>query len=160
MWPLPVKLTLLTVVCEGSIVSDDILYLWCFQGLPHRVTEDDVYEGMFIPKGATIIPNTRCAIITPYIRLKFSSLSRGMTLDETVYKNATVFDPSRYFRGEPHPVAQFGFGRRQVNSPLTTIYRADVRTKNLSWEIPRGRQCLDCYCVHPVGVQYNARNQQ
>ena len=35
-----------------------------------------------------------------------------MTLDEDVYKDAKAFDPSRYSRGEPHPVAQFGFGRR------------------------------------------------
>jgi len=26
-------------------------------GLPHRVMEDDVYEGYFIPKGATVISN-------------------------------------------------------------------------------------------------------
>lgn len=28
-------------------------------GVPHRVMEDDVYQGMFIPKGATIVANTR-----------------------------------------------------------------------------------------------------
>ncbi|KAF8885537.1 cytochrome P450 [Gymnopilus junonius] len=64
-------------------------------GLPHRSTEDDIYNGMFIPKGSIIVANTR-----------------GMTLDEDVYKNPHIFDPSRYLRGEPHPVGQFGFGRR------------------------------------------------
>ena len=28
-------------------------------GIPHRVMEDDVYQGMFIPKGATIVANAR-----------------------------------------------------------------------------------------------------
>lgn len=28
-------------------------------GLPHRVMADDVYNGMFIPKGAIIFANTR-----------------------------------------------------------------------------------------------------
>lgn len=26
-------------------------------GLPHAVTEDDVYDGMFIPAGSTVIAN-------------------------------------------------------------------------------------------------------
>lgn len=38
--------------------------------------------------------------------------NRGITLDEDVYKNPHFFDPSRYLRGEPYSVAQFGFGRR------------------------------------------------
>ncbi|KDR72342.1 hypothetical protein GALMADRAFT_769658 [Galerina marginata CBS 339.88] len=64
-------------------------------GVPHRSMEDDVYNGMFIPKGSIIVANTR-----------------GITLDEDVYKNPHTFNPSRYLHGEPHPVGQFGFGRR------------------------------------------------
>ncbi|KAF8885538.1 cytochrome P450 [Gymnopilus junonius] len=64
-------------------------------GVPHRLMEDDIYNGMFIPKGSTVIANTR-----------------GITLDEDVYQEPHAFDPSRYLRGEPHPVGQFGFGRR------------------------------------------------
>jgi hypothetical protein len=30
------------------------------QGLPHMVTEDDVYDGYFIPAGSIIIGNTWC----------------------------------------------------------------------------------------------------
>jgi len=30
-------------------------------GVPHAVVQDDVYEGMFIPGGATVIPNIWCA---------------------------------------------------------------------------------------------------
>ncbi|KDR72308.1 hypothetical protein GALMADRAFT_102042 [Galerina marginata CBS 339.88] len=64
-------------------------------GVPHRSMEDDVYNGMFIPKGSIIVANTR-----------------GITLDEDIYKNPHTFTPSRYLHGEPHPVGQFGFGRR------------------------------------------------
>ncbi|KAF8156552.1 cytochrome P450, partial [Crassisporium funariophilum] len=64
-------------------------------GVPHRSMEDDIYNGMFIPKGSIVVANTR-----------------GITLDEDVYKNPRVFDPSRYLREEPHPVGAFGYGRR------------------------------------------------
>lgn len=53
-------------------------------GLPHRLTEDDVYEGMFIPKGSLIFGN-----IWAILR------------DETLYPNPHVFDPERFLRS-PH----------------------------------------------------------
>ncbi|KAJ3474623.1 hypothetical protein NLI96_g12356 [Meripilus lineatus] len=62
--------------------------------------EDDVYEGMFIPKGSTIVPNIR-----------------SMTLDESVHTNPETFFPERYLPqpaglGEGYPHSVFGFGRR------------------------------------------------
>lgn len=30
-----------------------------FEGMPHRLMQDDVYEGMFIPKGSMVIGNIR-----------------------------------------------------------------------------------------------------
>ncbi|KAL0947285.1 hypothetical protein HGRIS_013405 [Hohenbuehelia grisea] len=69
-------------------------------GVPHRAMQDDVYKGMFIPKGATVIANLR-----------------GMSLDEDVYKNPKEFNPSRFMaepegNGEPFFESGFGFGRR------------------------------------------------
>ncbi|KAK1622597.1 putative O-methylsterigmatocystin oxidoreductase [Colletotrichum phormii] len=70
-------------------------------GVPHRSLEDDVYDGMFIPKGSFVYAN-----------------ARAMTHDERTYADAGTFDPDRYIpiveggRGEPFPVGQFGFGRR------------------------------------------------
>ncbi|KAJ6570526.1 cytochrome P450, partial [Mycena vulgaris] len=69
-------------------------------GIPHRSLEDDVYNGMLIPKGSTIIANTR-----------------AMTLDPNVYAEPFKFDPTRFLprpagRGEPHPNVAWGFGRR------------------------------------------------
>ncbi|KAJ8081567.1 hypothetical protein PM082_007412 [Marasmius tenuissimus] len=69
-------------------------------GVPHRSLEDDVYNGMFIPKGTIIIANIR-----------------GMARDERVYSDPAAFDPSRFLpvpegRGEPFSPSIWGFGRR------------------------------------------------
>ncbi|KAF4600000.1 hypothetical protein EYR40_007106 [Pleurotus pulmonarius] len=70
-------------------------------GVAHRSSEDDIYRGMFIPKGSVVIANLR-----------------GISLDETVYRNPTEFNPSRFLpksaggNGEPVFSAAFGFGRR------------------------------------------------
>ncbi|KAL0568631.1 hypothetical protein V5O48_013350 [Marasmius crinis-equi] len=69
-------------------------------GAPHRAINDDVYKGMFIPKGAMVIANIR-----------------GMSRDENMYSNPTAFDPNRFLpepqgKGEPYFTAAFGFGRR------------------------------------------------
>ncbi|KAG6909265.1 hypothetical protein DXG01_001327 [Tephrocybe rancida] len=69
-------------------------------GVPHRSVEDDIYDGMFIPKNSIIIANIR-----------------SMTWDEDVYSDVRTFNPSRYLaapegRGEPVPTVTWGFGRR------------------------------------------------
>ncbi|TFK33336.1 cytochrome P450 [Crucibulum laeve] len=69
-------------------------------GIPHRSMEDDIYNGMLIPKGSIVIANTR-----------------GMSLDENIYLEPYKFYPSRFLpkpqgSGEPYPAAHFGFGRR------------------------------------------------
>ncbi|TRM63939.1 cytochrome P450 [Schizophyllum amplum] len=70
-------------------------------GPPHKSTEDDMYNGMFIPKGSLVLFN-----------------AFAMTHDESVYADPWRFDPDRYLpreeggRGEPLPATQFGFGRR------------------------------------------------
>ncbi|KAJ6535175.1 cytochrome P450 [Mycena capillaripes] len=70
-------------------------------GVPHRSTQDDVYRGMYIPKGSLILANVR-----------------GMSLDESTYKNPTKFIPERFLppplgNGEPYFSCLFGFGRRK-----------------------------------------------
>ncbi|KAF9022157.1 cytochrome P450 [Hymenopellis radicata] len=69
-------------------------------GAPHVSTEDDIYRGMFIPKGTIVIPNIK-----------------GMTLDETVHHEPYRFDPERFLSkadgGREEPFIQpYGFGRR------------------------------------------------
>ncbi|KAJ8088580.1 hypothetical protein PM082_013823 [Marasmius tenuissimus] len=69
-------------------------------GVPHRAINDDIYNGHYIPKGATVIANVR-----------------GMSLDKDVYSSPEAFDPVRFLprpegRGEPPFAPGFGFGRR------------------------------------------------
>ncbi|KAH9053934.1 cytochrome P450 [Lactarius vividus] len=75
-------------------------------GVPHASTEDDWYEGMFIPKGTVCLQNMRV-----------------LNFDPDVFGgNAAEFDPSRYLdekgrvkvlmRGREEGHVSFGFGRR------------------------------------------------
>ncbi|KIJ64542.1 hypothetical protein HYDPIDRAFT_132510 [Hydnomerulius pinastri MD-312] len=70
-------------------------------GVPHRVLEDDYYNGYYIPAGSTIIAN-----------------QWGMLHDSRVYPDPETFNPDRFLEGQgrtpqqdPRSVA-FGFGRR------------------------------------------------
>ncbi|KAF8884124.1 cytochrome P450 [Infundibulicybe gibba] len=69
-------------------------------GIPHSTLEADIYNRMYIPKGALVFGNVW-----------------SMTHDPNVYRDPDTFDPSRFLpkpegNGEPHPVGVFGFGRR------------------------------------------------
>lgn len=70
-------------------------------GIPHASVADDVYNGMFIPKGTIVYQNVW-----------------AMHHDESVYAEPFRFWPERYLskehggNGEPFPVGNFGFGRR------------------------------------------------
>ncbi|KAJ7612691.1 cytochrome P450 [Roridomyces roridus] len=70
-------------------------------GLPHRVMEDDVYNGWFLPKGSIVLANIW-----------------KMTHDPRTYKNPMLFNPERFLASEgkdpeldPSELI-FGFGRR------------------------------------------------
>ncbi|RYP09137.1 hypothetical protein DL765_008562 [Monosporascus sp. GIB2] len=67
-------------------------------GLAHVTTQDDVYNGYLIPKGAMIIPNIW-----------------HFTHDPAVYKDPMSFNPDRFLADPPPPNPRdyvFGFGRR------------------------------------------------
>ncbi|KAH7238285.1 cytochrome P450 [Fusarium tricinctum] len=63
--------------------------------IPHKSLQDDVYQGMFIPKGTVVYAN-----------------AHAIAHDERVYRDPHKFNPDRYEAGEPFPVGNFGFGRR------------------------------------------------
>ncbi|KAF9222063.1 cytochrome P450 [Gyrodon lividus] len=70
-------------------------------GVPHRVTEDDIHNGYYIPKGSLVIAN-----------IWF------MLHDPQTYANPNEFNPGRFLAGEgkepetdPRTIC-FGFGRR------------------------------------------------
>jgi cytochrome P450 len=97
------------------------------QGLLHRVTQDDTYQGFRIPKGTAIIANIW-----------------AITRDNEMYPNPEIFDPER-FLPRPGVEAQadpskwvFGFGRRVCPGALfaqTSIFlnvTAVLATFNIS----------------------------
>ncbi|CAE6431728.1 unnamed protein product [Rhizoctonia solani] len=64
-------------------------------GMPHRTTQDDIYKGYLIPKGATVLGNVW-----------------AITRDPDVYPDPETFNPDRFYQ-ESTPIAPgFGWGRR------------------------------------------------
>ncbi|KAJ7759624.1 cytochrome P450 [Mycena metata] len=85
---------------EGSRPSKFCVDQWFEPGVPHRLMKDDVYQGMFIPRGSTVFANIR-----------------AMSLDESVYSAPESFFPERFLpkpagKEEPHFSSVYGFGRR------------------------------------------------
>ncbi|CAL1702358.1 unnamed protein product [Somion occarium] len=67
-------------------------------GLPHRVSDDDIYAGYLIPKGSLVFANIWAIAHNP-----------------KVYSNPSAFNPDRYLGSNPEPDPRefvFGFGRR------------------------------------------------
>ncbi|KAF7346478.1 hypothetical protein MSAN_01875900 [Mycena sanguinolenta] len=69
-------------------------------GIPHAASEDDIYEGYFIPKGTTVIPNVW-----------------AMGHDKSKYPNPDEFNPERFLNADGQlntddHILAFGFGRR------------------------------------------------
>jgi Cytochrome P450 len=87
-------------------------------GLPHRSTQEQVFEGQRIPEGTVFIANIWFVIIklTGCSLLIVRNLFRGILHDENVYPEPFKFDPARYLGGEVAGVNSpaFGFGRRSV----------------------------------------------
>ncbi|KAL1706793.1 cytochrome P450 [Schizophyllum commune] len=89
-------------------------------GVPHKSLEDDVYRGMYIPKGTLFLSSPLLPIQTTYNHSEtiVYANARAMCYDTRVYKSPEIFDPMRYApeseggRAEPPPVGHFGFGRR------------------------------------------------
>lgn len=84
--------------------------------------EDDVYNGMFIPKGSVIIPNTRYVMMyaTGFSSIIYCAIS-AFTWDESKFHNPKVFNPDRFLPkpqggGEVLSANVFwGWGRRYVS---------------------------------------------
>ncbi|KAG1753721.1 cytochrome P450 [Suillus paluster] len=77
-------------------------------GGPHRVTEDDIHDGYYIPKGSLVIPNVWF-----------------MLHDPRTYANPSQFNPERFLardgkesETEPSTIC-FGFGRRPTQRAPT-----------------------------------------
>lgn len=87
-------------------------------GIPHMSTEDDMFEGYFIPKGSLVMSNIWSDQSQP---LCFSCRTdiryRALTHDPEMYQDPATFKPERFLgdgrepEADPHSIV-FGFGRR------------------------------------------------
>ncbi|KAF5358637.1 hypothetical protein D9758_007686 [Tetrapyrgos nigripes] len=87
--------------------------------VPHSTSEDDVHEGMFIPKGSIIFANIWL-----------------MGHDPSVYKDPMTFDPMRFFgdRNEQDPSDYiFGFGRRLCPGRLLAEPSVFISIAMIAW---------------------------
>ncbi|KAF5381245.1 hypothetical protein D9757_007868 [Collybiopsis confluens] len=118
--------------------------------IPHALTQDDVYEGYFIPKGSVIIPNV------------WSILH-----NDKDYPNPNQFNPSRFLdaRGKLDPdvkdpsSAAFGFGRRicvrvaqlLMNPPFAEPAQYDQAGKHIAVAsiFIAIASILACYVIEP-----------
>ncbi|KAF7377378.1 putative monooxygenase [Mycena sanguinolenta] len=84
-------------------------------GVSHALSQDDVYEGMYLPKGSTVIPNV-WYILYFLDNANRHDESRHMLHDPEIYPNPMDFNPERYqgLDTEMEAVKDivFGFGRR------------------------------------------------
>ncbi|AEO62931.1 uncharacterized protein THITE_154420 [Thermothielavioides terrestris NRRL 8126] len=99
-------------------------------GIPHASLADDVYNGMFIPKGTIVYPNVW-----------------AMLHDESIYAEPFRFWPERYLprdrggNGEPLPVGNFGFGRRicigrnLAENSLLIVLATMLATVDINWPL-------------------------
>jgi cytochrome P450 len=87
-------------------------------GTPHATTADDVYKGMFIPKGSTVIAPLWSSKFraTPYFVSRTMSLTSSVHLNEADFPDPHQFQPERFLEKREYPGtlghSAFGWGRR------------------------------------------------
>jgi hypothetical protein len=99
-----------------------------YSGLPHRLMQDDTYEGYFLPKDSIVIANIwygfhlhSYCIGDAVERVP----SRGLLRDSETYSDPMTFNPARFIPSDTHTPERdptdfcFGFGRRCAIIPLT-----------------------------------------
>ncbi len=112
-------------------------------GIPHATTQDDIYEGFFIPANTAVLTNIW-----------------GINHDPEEFDNPEVFDPTRFLRhprgsktsgGESsntlsgRPVWTFGGGRR-------VCVGQDMAMQSLLLAMAKVVWCFDTEAASPEGV--------
>ncbi|UZJ53632.1 hypothetical protein CBS101457_002952 [Exobasidium rhododendri] len=85
-------------------------------GIPHLVTEDDEYNGYFIPKGSIIIPN-----------------HWAMHRDPVLFPEPDRFNPERWLSDPDLKHNAFGFGRRQCAGQHIAKNSLFINVSRLLW---------------------------
>ena len=82
--------------------------------MPHvNKSQDDIYEGVLIPKGTLVIANIWFVLSAPRFGHRIHSIFRAINRDPKTYTNPHTFDPLRFLDHKtPETKAIFGYGRR------------------------------------------------
>ncbi|KAF8184805.1 cytochrome P450 [Pholiota molesta] len=100
--------------------------------LPHRLMEDDVYKGMFIPKGTFVFGNIW-----------------AMMRNEEIYPDADTFKPERFLEACTPEVERrrdpknyvFGFGRRFAVDEQGNVVEPVIKFENAVFRTPSKFEC-------------------
>jgi hypothetical protein len=104
------------------------------EGVPHMSTNDDEYNGFYIPKGTIVIGNAW--LVRPLILFSVMNflLFRAILHDRKAFNNPEEFQPERYLKdGKLNPdvrdpeCAAFGYGRRSVKCNISYIILQHTR---------------------------------
>ena len=103
-----------------SVESHLCTILGC-EAIPHIATNDDEYDGYYIPKGTVVIGNAWLVRTTKSMLPILTFLFRSILHDPKLVNNPMEYDPERHLKdGKLNPDAMnsdsvaFGFGRRSV----------------------------------------------
>ncbi|KAJ7227468.1 cytochrome P450 [Mycena pura] len=95
-------------------------------GTPHASTEDFVYEGMYIPKGSTIIANLW-----------------GIHLNPADFPDPHRFDPERFMSKRDYPGpwqhSSFGYGRRVCPGSYLALNSIFINIARILWGFNLGK---------------------
>ena len=138
--------------------------------MPHMATNDDEYDGYYIPKGTVVLGNAWSVTnrrFTTFCSLTFSCFTdRSILHDPELFNNPMEYEPERYLKdgllkpdylGNINSVV-FGFGRRLVFfSPNIDTYLMDYLLEFAQEDI----WLTICYTrLYPVFSQSMTSNHQ
>lgn len=88
-------------------------------GLPHRLTEDDVYDGQFMAKGTLVFGNIWYFPPPSLPSYPTNPLPRNILRDESIYPSADSFNPSRFM---PSSLAALDESTRRKMDPRNYVF--------------------------------------
>ena len=124
-------------------------------------SNDDEYNGFYIPKGTILIANAWLVrLLNPIFCSEFLIWPRSILNDRKAFNNPEEFQPERYLKDgklnpdvrDPH-CAAFGFGRRSVNTTYPPKSQ-ETRVK-LVWLYKLVQNCTSLYKLIQVLLRFS-----
>ena len=120
-------------------------------GLPHVATDDDIYEGYFIPRGTFSDDQYESDLIIALLGAIVIGNIWAMTHDETKYPDPLTFKPERFLDSngrlnDDSRIMAYGFGRRYVPLQINILLlKPHILCMVLQQDLCR-KVCCKCHC--------------